>query len=101
MNAAKTVRDTVIILVLVLAVYAGIQMFGSKNPGPVEQATTGMPADPHNQDQAAPPAHMTEQPELTDGEAIVVDVSGSPDEIVTEIINSLPSSLSHGSISKS
>ncbi|MCX6872357.1 MAG: gluconokinase [Verrucomicrobia bacterium] len=34
-------------------------------------------------------------------EAIVVDVSGTPEEIVTEIINTLPGSLSPGSNSKS
>lgn len=72
MNPGKVFRDLFIVIILIVVVYAGIQLLGSKSPGPVERARsmadTGQ--DMHTHD--APMGHVTEQFELSDGEPIVV-----------------------------
>jgi hypothetical protein len=71
MNTGKIVRDVIIVILLAVVVYAGIQLFGSKNPGPVEQVAGGTMENPHAQDPEASPPHMPEPPELTAGAPVV------------------------------
>ncbi len=67
MDLRKTIRDAIIIVVVVIA---AVTIFGSRRPGPVERARQIVSGD-HAASQQQVPVHASRQHAISDGEPIV------------------------------